>query len=141
MGNILGNIYRVGAFAPETRNGAMARKTVGGGELSYDRGVSVSDIFDRFGFPVAAFARIRGGRGVVGRTAQVMIVALVVLGTIAWRIGNETLLMIAGAAIIIFVLAVLLFLLRWATKNPELAVGFSGLQTSGSRSSWCPEAS
>ena len=49
-------------------------------------------------------------------------VALVILGSIAWQIGNENFLMIAGAAIIIFVVVVLLFLLIWAAKNPELAV-------------------
>ena len=80
------------------------------------------NILDRFGFPVAAFARIKGGRGVVGRTGQVMIVALIVLGSIAWRISNENFLMISGAAIIVFVVAIVLLLLRWAEKNPELAV-------------------
>ena len=84
--------------------------------------MAISNIFDRFGFPVAAFTRIRGGRGVVGRTAQVMMVALLVLGSIAWRIGNENFLMIAGAAIIVFVIAVLFVLLLWAARNPELAV-------------------
>jgi hypothetical protein len=82
----------------------------------------LSDIFERFGLPVEAFARIRAGRGAVGRTAQVMIVALIVLGSIAFRVTDERLLMIAGAAIILFVMLVLRFLLTWAERNPELAV-------------------
>jgi hypothetical protein len=79
-------------------------------------------IFDRFGIPVGAFARIKGGRGVVGRTAQVMIVALIILGAIAFRLRDELDLMIALAAVICFVMIVLWFLLNWAERNPQLAV-------------------
>jgi hypothetical protein len=80
-------------------------------------------LLDIFGhFPADAVARIRGGRGAVGRIATVMVIALIVLGTIAYRISNENFLMIAGAAIIVFVTLVVRLLLNWAERNPELAV-------------------
>lgn len=80
------------------------------------------NIFERFGIPIGAFARIKGGRGVVGRTTHLMMVAVVVLGAIGWRLSDPIHLMIAGGAIIVFVTVVIGVLLWWAQNNPQLAV-------------------
>ena len=71
--------------------------------------------------------RIRFGRGVVGRTTFALIVALVVLGVIAWRLADATVVLVqvllAALALGVIGLFVLYFvrIMRFADANPMAA--------------------
>src|SRR5262245_2618399 len=79
-------------------------------------------IFDKFGIHVGAFARLKSGRGVVGRLAQVLIVAVVVIGGIALKLSDPTHLLWVIGIITALVILVVAALLVWAERNPQLAV-------------------
>lgn len=84
--------------------------------------LDLSEWLNKMGVPAGTFARLKGGRGVVGRTSLVALGALTVLGIVAARLTDPTLLLYVALLAVGLCLAALFWLPIWASKNPQLAV-------------------
>jgi hypothetical protein len=83
-------------------------------------------LFDKLlkeiGLKSETFEKMRLGPGVVGRSATVAVVALLVLGVVAWRLTDQNLLLvIAGASFILF-LIYFIGAMIYGAKNPAAAL-------------------
>jgi hypothetical protein len=70
---------------------------------------------------IQTLGHIRLARGVVGKTSVVAGIALLVLGSIAWRINAQLLLVMTGAVLLAF-FAYLAAVLWFAHRHPEQAL-------------------
>jgi hypothetical protein len=82
----------------------------------------LSSWLEKMGLPAGAFARIKGGRGVVGRTSHIAIAAMIVLGIAAARLTDQNMIFSIGIVAVALCLVALIWLPMWAARNPQLAV-------------------
>ena len=82
----------------------------------------IRKIADGAGLNVEAFDRIKLGRGLVGKSAYVAVAAVLVLGAVALRTSNVSILAAVIAAAVIVFLVFFLGVLQLAAKNPGAAL-------------------
>lgn len=82
----------------------------------------IRKILEGFGLSEESVDQVKLGRGVVGKVTYVAMAAVAVLGLIAWRLTDESyLILVAGSTILIFIvysIGILLF----ARSNPGAAL-------------------
>jgi len=84
--------------------------------------LDLSKILEGIGIKTESVEQIRLGRGVIGKSAYVAVLALIVFGVVASRISNELfLLFIAAAALLVFG-AFFFGSMKYAKENPGAAL-------------------
>lgn len=84
--------------------------------------MDINKILEKIGFPSGSIQRIRLGKGVVGKLASIAIVAIIVLGTLALKFQNASLIFLAFLIIVLFAFYVIRSITKLAEKRPDIAL-------------------
>jgi len=82
----------------------------------------LEDLLGKIGVNLAKVDRIRLSRGVLGRISIIAIVAMIALAFVAWKLTDQSLLVLIGVEIFLVFCLSFAGILWYANKNPQTAL-------------------